>query len=47
MAKDVLGATVTLAIIGAFLLQVTDGLAPPVPGRAQPAGWPGCLWTLT
>jgi hypothetical protein len=27
MAKDVLGAMVTLAIIGAFLLQVTDGLA--------------------
>jgi hypothetical protein len=27
MAKDVLGAMVTLAIIGAFLLQVTVGLA--------------------
>jgi hypothetical protein len=27
MAKDVLGAVVTLAIIGAVLLQVTDGLA--------------------
>jgi len=27
MAKDILGAVVTLAIIGAFVLQVTDGLA--------------------
>lgn len=27
MAKDVLGAAMTLAIIGAILLQVTDGLA--------------------
>ena len=27
LAKDVLGAVVTLAIIGAILLQVTDGLA--------------------
>lgn len=26
-AKDVLGAIVTLAILGAFLLQVTNGLA--------------------
>jgi hypothetical protein len=45
MAKDVLGAMVTLAIIGAFLLQVTDGLASrcragPSP-RAGPAACSG------
>ena len=44
-AKDVLGAVVTLAIIGAFLLQVTDGLASrcragPSP-RAGPAACSG------
>jgi hypothetical protein len=45
MAKDVLGAMVTLAVIGAFLLQVTDGLASrcragPSP-RAGPAACSG------
>ena len=45
MAKDVLGAVVTLAIIGAFLLQVTVGLASrcragPSP-RAGPAACSG------
>jgi hypothetical protein len=45
MAKDVLGAMVTLAIIGAFVLQVTDGLASrcragPSP-RAGPAACSG------
>jgi hypothetical protein len=29
MAKDVLGAAVTLAVIGAFLLQATNRLARP------------------
>ena len=45
MAKDVLGAVVTLAIIGAFVLQVTVGLASrcragPSP-RAGPAACSG------
>ena len=43
IAKDVLGAVVTLAIIGAILLQVTDGLASQCrAGRNRRAGPGAC-----
>ena len=43
IAKDALGAVVTLAIIGAILLQVTDGLAIQCrPERIRRAGPGGC-----
>ncbi len=41
MAKDVLGAVVTLAIIGAILLQVTDGLASRCRAGSNPRAGPG------
>jgi hypothetical protein len=41
LAKDVLGAVVTLAIIGTVLLQVTDGLASRCRARASPRADPG------
>ena len=41
MAKDVLGAVVTLAIIGAVLLQVTDGLASRCRARRNPGAGAG------
>jgi cytochrome b len=43
LAKDALGAVVTLAIIGAILLQVTDGLASQCrAGRNPRAGPSAC-----
>jgi hypothetical protein len=43
VAKDILGAVVTLAIIGAILLQVTDGLASQCrAGRNRRAGPGAC-----
>lgn len=38
MAKDVLGATVTLAIVGVYLLQVTNALASRCGARPKPHG---------
>jgi hypothetical protein len=40
-AKDFLGAVVTLAIIGAILLQVTDGLASHCSTKLNPRTGPG------
>ena len=39
--KDFLGAVVTLAIIGAILLQVTDGLASRCQAQPRPRARPG------
>ena len=41
MAKDLLGATVTLAIIGAYLLQVTNALASRCGAEPKPRRGPG------
>ncbi len=40
-AKDFLGAAVTLAVIGAILLQVTDGAASQCGGKLNPRRGPG------
>ena len=40
-AKDFLGAAVTLAIIGAILLQVTNSLAEPCRAQLNPRARPG------